>query len=54
MKDCSFQFGQKSVFSRILFLVTGKYLNLMNANQLKDNDAFCKNIWVIFYWNLSV
>jgi hypothetical protein len=62
MKDCSFQFGQKSVFSRILFFVTGKYLNLMNSNQLKDNDAFsvfskknfCKNIWIIFYWNLSV
>jgi hypothetical protein len=61
MKECSIQFGQKSVFSRTLFFVTGKYLNLMNANQLKDNDAFsvfsnffCKNICVIFYWNLSV
>jgi hypothetical protein len=40
MKKCSSQSGQKSDFSRILFFVTGKYLNLMNANQVKDNDAF--------------
>jgi hypothetical protein len=50
MKECSIQFGQKSVFSRILFFVTGKYLNLMNANQLKHNDAFSvfKNIVKLF------
>jgi hypothetical protein len=48
MKECSFQFGQKSVFSRILFFVTGKYLNLMNLNQLKDNDAF--SVFSIFFF----